>query len=809
MIQWILTLTLVLCSSTSWAIDNESLSEEAQIYKIGFVRDELLQTKYKRVFLDLTDVTRRDALQTWFRAFLKNPEHQGVYTHIFARLSQLIRSEEHRNLIIYYTLTGQNENAIQTLGLYYLSGLTFIENHTRDPFNIHNHASSTYGRDIVDNYSLEDVLSLEQCFRDILQNQTRGFDLQNAKLLTQLERHCGSGYFAYEVSTLLGSLSNDMYYRGPKHVSSFQGFIGRNSVVLHNTVPTTDYAIDFLGQQLSAIHNSTNITLGKKYVDMTIDDFKAVMETEEIAINHLFTRAEGFATKAGHYSLGPVRNGQQGIFQRVIEQIEQAQESVFIDIFWIGGSIGVQLAKTLMAKTVANPDFKVFIISDTENKFTYGPQLNVARNYMRAFSEKFPNKYFYILPANVNLKRTALPEFVDLLFTNSTVNGLKSNAQIDSLLAGDQFNLIGKSDHSKVVITDGKNPDLGVAFVGSKNWTDSSGGIAVDEVAEIRGPAVAVILNHFYYDVLEAFQQENRKSDYVKLHISAKTTSGTGTFQRIQQLIAPIDILQRWARTPLHRLEIPYLPKGHDVFQTAQNNIYGTETSTLDQNIHAILQAREQIIIDDQFLYDPFVVQALKMALQSHNVKLYIMLEPLTTVGSTNPMMAHIPNNLFIPELVALGAQVKWKKVPSYMEKAILDVRAKYNENLAPEFHIKALTVDGVRENEATLCNESQPNLKHHRTLPALITGSANKDVMTMTGGFREYQVLIYGEDAVIRHDCLFWTRWNNPNESTVTNGLDFEVPPEAQQAGLDQESFLSVLRMIFFSTYNFSKDFL
>lgn len=784
---------------------------DVDLYKRSLVREEMIQTKYRESYLALVDINRREALQSWFRLFLASPENAKSYMRVQSRLNPFILSEDHKNLLIYYTLTGQNESAVHSLGLYFMGALTLLENHSLDPFVLHYDGTSENVQNVVQKYSLVDIESQENCFRSVLSGSKRGFDIQKSKLIVQLANTClQSSNFTYDLVRMTQALTQDSEYRGAPYAYSFQAPVDGNLIQLWNKVPSSDFVIEFLGKQLHNVHNVVHRTLNKKYVDMTVVDFKNAMTTENEALSRFFTRAEGFATREAHYSLGPVSLGQNGIFQRVLESIDNAKESVFIDIFWMGGSIGVQLAKTLIQKTIENPEFQVVIISDEENNFSYGREMDVVYNYMRAYSEKFPEKYFYILPANIDLKRTSLPEFVDLLFTNSTVTLAKENNQLDALYAADKFNLVGKSDHTKVVVVDGKNPELGTAFVGSKNWTDSSGGIATDEVAEINGPAVAVILNHFYYDVLEAFLQENRRSSYVKNQIAVKLAGETmrDLTQGVQMLLEPIDIMKRWSGISPSKIDFPFVVKGSEVVTPGQNNIYGTETSTLDQNIHTILQAREQLIIDDQFLYDPYVVQAIKAAMVKHRVKVYIMLEPLTSVGSTSKVMAHVPNNLFLPELVAAGAQVKWKTVPSNMAKAILAVKAQYGESLAPEFHLKSLTVDGVRANETELCNSESPSIKHHKTIPALITGSANKDVMTMTGGFREYQVLVHGEQAVIRHDCIFWARWNNPNESLDTNGLDFEIPPEAKKAGLDEESFLNVLRMAFFSTYNFTKDF-
>lgn len=598
--------------------------------------------------------------------------------------------------------------------------------------------------------------------------------------------------------------------KGAPHPINYQGFIADNSIQLWNKIPTSEDAISSLGEQLGLIHTATNQKLSLKYSEMSVEDFKKLMDNESTAIDDLFTRNEGFLQRESHLSLGPVTLAQPGIYQHILEAIDQAKETAFVDIFWMGGSIGVQLAKALMKKTLANPQFKVYIITDTVNRFNYGTQLDTVYRYIRAFSEKFPQRSFYIVPASLDLKRTALPEFVDLLFTNSTVNLSQKNVALDPLFADHRFNLIGKSDHSKVVVIDGKNPNDGKAFVGSKNWTDASGGIATDEVAEIQGPAVAAILNHYYYDVIEGFLLESRKGNYILDHFAAQfpQEKSKSKYQAIQYLIAGIDVLNRYESDNIFVKQIPYVEKGSDTIALGQNNIYGTETSAVDQNIHAILQAKEQIIIDDQFLYDPFIASALKTAITKHNVKVYLMLESLTAVGDDSKLMAHVPNNLFLPELIALGAKAKWKEVPKDMANTILATKEKYGHLLAPEFHLKSITVDGVRENEYALCQQDQPSLRHHDTVPALITGSANKDVMTMTGGFREYQVLLYSESAVLRHDCIFWSRWQSAHETIATDGLDFELPPEAKNIDVGQEDFLNILRMVFFSTYNFTKDY-
>jgi hypothetical protein len=129
---------------------------------------------------------------------------------------------------------------------------------------------------------------------------------------------------------------------------------------------------------------------------------------------------------------------------------------------------------------------------------------------------------------------------------------------------------------------------------------------------------------------------------------------------------------------------------------------------------------------------------------------------------------------------------------------------------LGATFHVKSISVDGVLEENADSCVSLKgPILVNPQTsAPATVSGSANKDIMTMSGGFREAQVATYSEAAVGTHDCLFWARWKE--RSVPSRGTEFDLPPQAGQMGVDNpEDFLTVLKSILFTPYNFTKDHL
>lgn len=824
----------ILLLLNQWALA-ESLEEKKQHYNSLFARQEALQGSYRDTYLALTDINKQESLQTWYRVYLKDRDRSRAFDRAMNQIQYWVLGQDYRRLLFYYTVTGQVQQAGQTLGLYALSAHTLLDNFVRDPQSpfIDGSAVRTLKANLP-SLVLSKIDHIRNCYTEFLnsENVRRGFSDGYAELVKKgLGKCVEHDAYVNGLNGALQGLFKQRKYQGAPFPISFAGYVGDNEVVLHDRVPMAPQDILLLGEQLSLIQTAMAPNTDKTYGELSVGDFKALMQTPEDAIESLFTNEEGFRNIHdienfneigyinetrfyGHPSFQDI-NGQKGIFAQMIQSIRDAKESVFIDLFWMGGTIGMNLAKELMKKTIENPNFTVVIITDNENKFQYGTQLDLIYRFMQAYSEKFAfngddSINFYIVPADIGRKRTALPEFVDLLITDNVVNQFHNNETIRGQLEKDGFYLLAKSDHTKVMIMDGKNPETGVAYVGSKNWTDGSGGANYDQMAEVKGPATALILDTFYYDALEAFELEsrdNQKGRVVFNHWQAKFPE-LSKRKAIENLLAPIDVLDRYKGG--RNYNIPYIPRGNDVVAPTQNNIYGTEMSPVEQNIQAILSAKHQVLVDDQFLYDPKVVDALLAAKRDHGVDVYIILESLTSYEKdASKVGAHLPNNLFIPELVEAGIEIKWHKPPESLIDAILkDSRDHPGQQISATFHVKSLSVDGVLHQDSSSCGTGL-NRTIDDAAPMLITGSANKDIMTMSGGFRESQVAIYSEDAVNLHDCLFWSRWNDSNSSESTDGLDFDLPPLAADLGItDKALFLNVIRQIIFSTYNFTKDF-
>lgn len=781
---------------------------------------ELLQTKYKDIYLDLTNISRQESLQMWFTLYVEDEDNKKHLRRINKVRSQVRISENYEKLIYYYSVTGQFENALKAVELYFLKGFSMLHSLKKSPHHNSVLKSILYSDFDYEKSWIEDLNFLSSCIEDRYLSKSKNsqyYNPSNGKIFVESMHRCIRNYkWSKRIAYVLRVLIRRKKYRGALMPISALGLVQGNSVDIHSYTPHEAEAVQSLGDSLGEFFGSTHAS-GLLLSEASVEEMKSVMSDPSSAIKDFFVNSElGPFLSSSHPSFqeGPTDTFGNNIYSKVLSSIEDAKESIFIDVFWIGGSIGVVLAKALLRKVRDNKNFKVYIITDDKNKFSYGPELDPVYNYLRAFAERFPEYGLYIAPAQIELKRTALPEFVDLFFTDNVVANVHSRSAFQSFLERSGIQLLGKSDHSKVFVVDGLNEKSGVAFVGSKNWTDSSGGVAIDEVAEIRGPAVPVILNAFYYDVYEAFlldQQSGRQ--LVPLHSKERGYPHLQHENNIKKLLSGMDVLERFKGGDKFLLSktmpIEKIALGTDQISPAQNNVYGTEVSAIEQNIQLILAAKTQIIIDDQFLYDPRVFEALKIALHSHQVNVFIVLHPLTTPGKTDTHWAHIPNNLFIPTLVDLGAKVKWKIFDKNQETAILDVKNRFGFEVSPEFHPKSFSIDGVLFKDRSLVCDQKQDFDRKGRIPSLVTGSANKDILTMSGGFREFQVQIVGDSAVIAHDCRFWVRWDDPYDTVETNGLDFTLPKEITEAGFkEKEKILSGIRMLFFSLYNFSKEF-
>lgn len=754
---------------------------------------EKFYTQFLEVQRDYNDLEKNEILKIWKE--IKNNEIAGYTANVQSQMKKFIGSSQVIDWAIHYQMTQQYQKSAQIMASYFYSLAWFLyENFsyslTRGSTNI-SYQQATQ--------ALQAAEQTEKCLTgSAARNGTA------LKALQQIAMDCFSSN-----SLLLNSIE-----LAQQTYKSLQAMKVNQTISLNGFLPGNK--VEYLTQnyyepEFILYMAPMTAVIQKKYSQWSVDDFKAKMTTKAEALQNVFTTAEGFPAQPSQHRIWDlVKKGttQKNIHGQIFKAISEAQESIFIDLFYIGGSAGATLAKNIIQQVQAKPKLRVYILNDRNNPLGYESELAPVYNYLKAYSEKFPEDRIIILKPRIDLKRTALPHLAESIMSDQTLKAVLSKDSTEALKKQLSFYPKAKSDHSKVVVVDGLNQDLGVAFVGSKNFTDSSGGISTDEVTRVEGPAVPAILDSYYYDLVEAMRESLRiEPQYLQSFQSmASSTQIDNNELLIKKLLAGVDVLNRNQAQPIN---LDWKIKGSAVLQIGENNVYGTIRSALVQYVSYIRSAQRQIIISDQFLYDPYIISSLQDAIRNKPyLKVYILLSPKVDELAPRAHFSHVPNISYVENLVSTTqVQIRWKATPAPILTAISNAQNNYQVKLAPEYHLKTLSIDGVTRDNAYLCNDKARNLESLQQavgkFPALISGSANKDVMTLTGGFREFQLGIYDKETVITHDCQFWNRFLDPSQSADINDQQMNLPAELAKVSIDGRVFNQIIRNVIDLTYN------
>jgi phosphatidylserine/phosphatidylglycerophosphate/cardiolipin synthase-like enzyme len=503
----------------------------------------------------------------------------------------------------------------------------------------------------------------------------------------------------------------------PGHAISPTGWLSGNKVDYLFWNDTTETLRDYVGLRHGQMKKFYPLSGAGSLESMRKRNYKDV-----------FTAAEGFFDIAND----PIwsRKGEGAIFPTIKDALSDAKKTVFIDIFFLGSSMGASLAKHLI--NLAEKGIKVFILRDNYNHFGHEPEMRPIFNFLMAYSEKNPTK-MVISGSYIKAHSSGLPNFIAPVISDSFLenSGLQSHLKLYGR---------AQSDHSKVFVIDGKTSSP-VAFVGSKNLTDASGAVVYDEVVRVTGPAAAVVQDDYYWDMYYALKYELGEASLKNLAekgwSSALYKSGASRDEMASNVIQPFDLLERDAKGRATASKVTVTDAGDVVMRTGQNNVNSTRTNCVDQVLQMILHAKKNIYIKDQYLFDRNVILALLKAKKATpNLDIRALLEPM---NSANPK--GFPNLLYLDILKNAGIQVRFKNI---MPSATIE----------SQYHMKTISADGQ----------------------SVISGSANKDQTTMYGSFREEQVDIWDAAATKVHDDVLLRHWND-NESTAFRGYNFRVP--------------------------------
>lgn len=495
----------------------------------------------------------------------------------------------------------------------------------------------------------------------------------------------------------------------PGHAISPTGYLSGNKTTLISQNPVDAKAFEWYEKHIPVFEKHGYIENGVPkdvgfYKDKINKKESVFKEYEVVDEKNLLATPEqiGFRKFEDHPGF------QNGIFRELIEGIRGTQspgkKTIFIDIFFLGQTIGVVFAQELVEAIQKNKELKVFILKDQVNHYGHQKLMLPIYNYLRAFSELNPTRLI-ILPAELDKHPTGLADWMNYGFKEWAQEFFGSSLALAPM---------AKSDHSKIMVINGADLKNAVAYVSSKNWLDISGGVTFDEIIKLEGPAAIVVQDNYVPDMVAAFIRSEQKEYLTQLYRAQFSNEEIPTSELMSlRLIESWDILKRYNRKVQKEfpLSLCAAKKSEDVIvSVGENNHNANIRSTFDQNAYLISNSTKKIYVADQLFDDPRLIAATLSAAQNRNIGVDILLSSIPEISG---IAANFPNILYLDILLKKkNIRLKWKKLF-------------YSNEFAQEYHKKTLTGGTDFYN-------------------IHISGSANKDFMTMRGAFRETQLMIF-----------------------------------------------------------------
>lgn len=385
----------------------------------------------------------------------------------------------------------------------------------------------------------------------------------------------------------------------------------------------------------------------------------------------------------------PILN--QPIAESLRDTIRSAQQTLYIDIFLMGGTWGLDIAKELLL--ASERGVQVVLVRDTDNRFSSGFEMDPLWDALEAHSHQ--NENLTVMRAQIKNRPSGLPFGLD------QITRLFDNV-VDAPLS-----LEAKSDHSKIVIADGlsRKPQM---WVGSKNTVDSGGSFFYDEVMHVEGPAAAASFMSYLPDMELAHQ----------LALDEKVNNSEpadGWFSTMVQTM-------RNRRDGSERTVCDAV--GSASVLIAENNA-DDSIRNIEHTVLSLIESATDSIDMYQFLaYSPEIGKALAAAVK-RGVNVRILMD---SVGQKVPMNATLGYFMddagLTPEQVE--SMIRWRaQLPGGTQ------------------------IDGDTENPI------EPQQQHVKTIVVdekiVFGGSTNFDIASLAGAFREFSIAVKDNDAATK----------------------------------------------------------
>ena len=413
---------------------------------------------------------------------------------------------------------------------------------------------------------------------------------------------------------------------------------------------------------------------------------------------------------------------QSPVHKGMVRVIKGAKEKLYINVMLFGGSWGLELVRQGLLRGIAaekeGRDFQFILMHDMDNVFVFKPEMEPMWEELRKASLSGPySKFFSVLESDISKRRTsAFPMGLD-----------KITGPLDNVMEAD-LSLRGTSDHSKVVIADPFSNEAAM-MVQSKNITDFNH-TNFDEGLFIQGPFVGVAMHAFEKDISFALQLAEQKEE-----------TNPALVSRVQNWIDSI----REAVSPNSSVRVA--GQGESDVRVAENNADDSVRNTEHTLLKLINGANKNIRIYNMLAYHNNIARALADAskrLSPHNVRIMLdatltyplnmlFLTMLRTQLNFRPASPREEAKLEQVKVNSEGSSVRWRKflAPVYQKDAgFIDVE--------PQQHTKTVIIDDK----------------------ILLLGSANFDVNTMKGAFREFSVAVRGPEVARASAEIFDSLW-------------------------------------------------
>jgi phosphatidylserine/phosphatidylglycerophosphate/cardiolipin synthase-like enzyme len=413
----------------------------------------------------------------------------------------------------------------------------------------------------------------------------------------------------------------------------------------------------------------------------------------------------------GHPSLN------EPIFKKIVTMIDEAQESIFMDLFIIGGTLGATIAEhiveTAKKKLASNPKFKVFILHDFGTHFELSNEIMPIFQYIEKKRKEDKKLQNAIVLLQANTQRH--PEGVPFAISNLIPRRVKSVEKQREAISYTPT----KIDHSKVIVVDG-NSDSPKAWVGSKNLSDNDGGYSFDNAVYIHGPAAALIQHSYYKDIEAALTKDPMELQKFPTELIDNSTYHS----RKSEILKSFKVTKK---------KVPY--KGSDSVRLTEADVNGTIRNTRNLIIDMIQKAESHIYMEQHFLYDPYIVDALiKRRIQKTQLDIRVLVD-----HNERFKMGGIPNTVFMRELKSYGIKMRSRMTHSLLAKFPNGSEKVFHQ----ENHRKIISIDGKQ----------------------LMTGSSNLNPDSLQGTSREFGVQIFNKDQIKKFEAEFLATWEDPDK--------------------------------------------